>query len=116
MHNGLAIGISSDSNESAKRVGQLCPTHISYEAIFSFYKRYFIMARECKAGNWLFRIDPKDEKKLQRAPVGSSSYSHLWSAPNGERILDVTSRGEDVVIETTRHTYIRNKNGNVSSK
>ena len=74
------------------------------------------MARECKAGNWLFRIDPKDEKKLQKAPVCSSSYSHLWSAPNGERILDIIARGDDVVIETTRHTYIRNKNGNISSR
>ena len=74
------------------------------------------MASECKAGSWMFRINPSDSKQLQRATVGSSSYSHLWSAPNGERILDISARGEDVEICTDRHTYIRTKSGNVKQK
>lgn len=113
MHNGQVIGILSERNDSMSGAPSL--THTIIMLFFSF-NYGIIMARECKAGNWLFRIDPKDEKKLQRAPVCSSSYSHLWSAPNGERILDIIARGEDVVIETTRHTYIRNKNGNISSR
>ena len=73
------------------------------------------MAKEVKAGNWLFRYS-NDQKELQRATVGSSSYSHVWSAPNGERILDLTAKGEDVVISTDRHTYVRTKSGNIISK
>ena len=73
------------------------------------------MAREVKAGSWLFRISD-NQKELQKASLGSSSYSHLWSAPNGERILDLSASGEDVVISTDRHTYVRSKSGNISSK
>jgi len=71
------------------------------------------MARECKAGNWLFRINPSNDKELQKASMGSSSYSHLWSAPNGERILDINAKGEDVEISTDRHSYLRTKSGNI---
>ena len=73
------------------------------------------MAREVKAGSWLFRISD-NQKELQRASLGSSSYSHLWSAPNGERILDLIANGDDVVISTDRHTYVRSKSGSVSLK
>ena len=73
------------------------------------------MAKEVKAGSWMFRISD-NQKELQRASLGSSSYSHLWSAPNGERILDLSASGEDVVISTDRHTYVRSKSGNISSK
>lgn len=73
------------------------------------------MAREVKAGSWLFRISD-NQKELQRAALGSSSYSHLWSAPNGERILDLIANGDDVVISTDRHTYVRSKSGGVGLK
>ncbi len=70
------------------------------------------MARECKAGSWLFRIDPSNDKQLQRASIGST-YSLLWTAPNGERIFDIESNGEDVIIQTDRHCYVRSKSGGV---
>ena len=73
------------------------------------------MAREIKAGSWLFRISD-DQKQLQRAPLGSSSYSSCWSAPGGERILDIMANGEDVAISTDRHDYIRRKSGGVFLK
>lgn len=73
------------------------------------------MARECKAGNWLFRISD-NQRELQRASLGSSSYSHIWSAPNGERILDINAKGEDVDIQTDRHNYVRLKSGGVRLK
>lgn len=71
------------------------------------------MAREIKAGSWLFRISD-DQKELQRAAT-PGSYSRCWSAPNGERILDISANGEDVAISTDRHNYIRRKSGCVSS-
>ena len=74
------------------------------------------MARECKAGSWLFRINPSNDRELQKASMGSTSYSHIWSAPNGERILDIIAKGDDVVISTTRHTYVRSKSGGVNLK
>lgn len=73
------------------------------------------MAREVKAGNWLFRISD-NQKELQRASLGSSSYSHVWSAPNGECILDILTKGEDVDIFTDRHNYVRSKSGGVFLK
>lgn len=73
------------------------------------------MAKEVKAGSWLFRIS-NEQKELQRATVGSSSYSRVWAAPNGERILDLAAKGEDVEISTDRRTYVRAKSGIVSSK
>lgn len=72
------------------------------------------MARECRAGSWLFRINPSNDRELQRASMGSSSYSHIWSAPNGERILDINASGDEVVIDTNRHTYVRSKSGGVN--
>lgn len=74
------------------------------------------MARECKAGSWLFRINPSNDKELQRASLGSTSYSLVWSAPNGERILDINPQGDDVLIQTDRHNYIRSKSGGVNLK
>ncbi len=72
-----------------------------------------MMARECRTGTWLFRINPSDDRQLQRATIGGS-YSLLWTAPNGERILDIHARGDEVVIETDRHDYVRTKSGNVN--
>lgn len=74
------------------------------------------MARECKAGSWLFRINPSNDKELQKASLGSSSYSHIWSAPNGERILDIMAKGDEVLIQTDRRNYIRSKSGGVTPK
>ena len=73
------------------------------------------MAREVKAGNWLFRISD-NQKEFQRAPMGSSSYCHVWAAPNSERILDILARGEEVDIFTDRHNYVRSKSGGVTSR
>lgn len=71
------------------------------------------MAQECRIGTWLFRIDPSNSARLQRRNMGSTSYSHLWDAPNGERILDLMTRGSDLIIETDRRTYIRNNSGGI---
>ena len=73
------------------------------------------MAREVKAGSWMFRISD-NQKELQKSALGGSSYSHLWSAPNGERILDLIAKGEEVEIRTDRHNYIRTKSGNINLK
>lgn len=70
------------------------------------------MANECRVGAWVFRINPSDNRQLQRATTGS--FSLVWTAPNGERILDIHAHGDDVVIETDRHSYQRNKSGVIS--
>jgi len=75
------------------------------------------MARECNAGgSWLFRINPNNDKELQIRSTGSSTYNHLWSAPNGERILDIMANGKDVVISTDKRTYIRRSSGIIDIK
>ncbi len=73
------------------------------------------MAKEIKAGAWLFRISD-NQRDLQRCSIGSSSFSHLWSAPIGEHILDIYVSGEDVIINTNRHNYVRLKSGGVRLK
>lgn len=74
------------------------------------------MASECRAGNWLFRINPSNNRELQRASTGSTSYSQVWSAPNGEKILDIVSKGDDVLIKTDKRDYVRSKSGGVSPR
>ena len=59
------------------------------------------MAQTVKAGAYLYRIN---------------SFSHIWSAPNGERILDIIAKGDEVFISTTRHTYVRSKSGGINLK
>jgi hypothetical protein len=68
------------------------------------------MAREVKAGRWLFRISD-NQRDLQKASVGSRCYSHSWTAPNGERILELYAMGEEVYINTDRRSYVRQKSG-----
>lgn len=72
------------------------------------------MAQECKAGDWLYRIDPSNNQKLQKRSTGSSSYGFLWMAPNGERILDISPVGDELRISTDRRNYIRKKSGGIN--
>lgn len=67
------------------------------------------MARAVKAGSWVYRISD-NQRELQKSPVGTNSYSYIWSAPNGELILDLDAMGEEVCIYTDRHMYVRHKN------
>ena len=71
------------------------------------------MARECRIGAWLFRINPSNDRQLQRATIGGG-FSLLWTAPNGERIIDIYSFDDNVLIDTDRHDYIRYKSGVLS--
>lgn len=71
------------------------------------------MARAVKAGSWVYRISD-NQRELQKSPVGTNSYSYIWSAPNGEFILDLDAMGEEVCIYTDRHMYVRHKNGTMS--
>ena len=72
------------------------------------------MAQECKVGGWLYRIDPSNNKKLQSRSVGSSNYAGFWMAPNGEKIFDISASGDDLLISTDRHNYVRKKSGNIT--
>lgn len=71
------------------------------------------MAKECRTGAWLFRINPSNDRQLQRATVGGG-FSLLWTAPNGERIIDIYTFDDNVLIDTDRHDYIRYKSGVLS--
>lgn len=74
------------------------------------------MAQTVKTGSYLYRINPSNDRELQRSSMGFSSYSHIWSAPNGERILDIIAKGDEVFISTTRHTYVRSRSGGINLK
>ncbi len=72
------------------------------------------MALSCKAGPYLYRIDPSDDRRLLTRTIGSSDFYYLWTAPNGEHILDLEVRGEELFIQTDRYNYIRKRNGSIN--
>ena len=72
------------------------------------------MAQECKVGTNLYRINPGNNKELQVRSIGGSSYSRHWTAPNGERILDINASGDELMISTDRHNYVRKKSGSIN--
>lgn len=72
------------------------------------------MASTVKAGGYLFRINPSNPKELQRSANGSS-----WSSVtgfSGAKILDLDTKGDDVVASTDKGTFIRKKSGSVEKK
>lgn len=68
------------------------------------------MANKIRVGSWVFRINPDDPRTLQRATIGSNSWSRVTEF-NGYEILDLLQQGEDLYVVTERYDYIRRKSG-----
>ena len=73
------------------------------------------MATTVKEGNFLYRINPSKPTELQKASEGSNSWSFVCGC-NGAQILDLSVKGSDIVMSTSKGTYVRSHNGSVTKK
>ena len=75
------------------------------------------MAQAVKIGGFIYRINPNDNRQLQRAAMGSNSWSRVTEF-NGHHILDllVASNGRDIEVYTDYGIYIREASGVVRKK
>lgn len=68
------------------------------------------MALSVKVGSFIYRFNPSNPKELQRRSQNSSSWSFVCSC-NGYEILDLETRGNDIIMSTDHGTYIRKEGG-----
>jgi len=70
------------------------------------------MAQQVKAGGYIYRINPSDDRELQRCSIGASSWSRVCDF-NGNHILDLmlASNGKDIEVYTDRYVYVKMYSG-----
>ncbi len=75
------------------------------------------MANTVRVGAFLYRINPSNDKEMQRCPMGSNSWSRVTEF-NGNHILDLllAPNGKDIEVYTDRYVYIRDNSGGVRKK
>ncbi len=75
------------------------------------------MASQVRVETFIYRINPKDDRELQRCSIGGSSWSRVTTF-NGYHILDLllSPNGRDIEVYTDRYVYIREYSGNVRKK
>ena len=75
------------------------------------------MANQVRVETFIYRINPKDDRELQRCSIGGSSWSRVTTF-NGYHILDLllSPNGRDIEVYTDRYVYIREYSGNVRKK
>ena len=75
------------------------------------------MANQVRVGTFIYRINPDNDKELQRRSYGSCSWSRVTEF-NGNHILDLllSANGKDIEVFTDRYVYVREYSGNVRKK
>lgn len=75
------------------------------------------MANTVRVGSFLYRINPSNDKEMQRCPIGGNSWSRVTEF-NGNHILDLllAPNGKDIEVYTDRYVYIRDNSGGVRKK
>jgi hypothetical protein len=70
------------------------------------------MANQVRVGTFIYRINPDNDKQLQRRSYGGSSWSRVAEF-NGYHILDLllASNGKDIEVYTDRYVYMREYSG-----
>ena len=83
----------------------------------SRYRAISIMATQVKSGEFIYRINPDNDKELQRRSIGGSSWSRVREF-DGHHILDLLpeGNGRDIVVYTDRYVYVREYSGNVRKR
>ena len=64
------------------------------------------MAQTVKAGAFLYRINPNNDKELQRCSIGANHILDLLLASNGK----------DIEVYTDRYVYVREYSGGIRKK
>ena len=75
------------------------------------------MAQQVKAGGYIYRINPSNDRELQRCSIGASSWSRVC-AFNGNHILALmlASNGKDIEVYTDRYVYVKMYSGGIRKK
>ena len=75
------------------------------------------MANQVRIETFVYRINPDNDKELQRRSIGGGSWSRVTEF-NGNHILDLllASNGKDIEVYTDRYVYLREYSGNVRKK
>jgi len=70
------------------------------------------MANQVKVDAFIYRINPDDDRQLQRRSIGSSGWSRVTEF-NGHHILDLllASNGHDIEVYTDLYNYVREYSG-----
>lgn len=76
------------------------------------------MAQQVKAGSYIYRINPSNDRELQRCSIGATSWSRVCDF-NGNHILDLilASNGKDIefiptdtsILKCIVEGFVRNK-------
>ena len=75
------------------------------------------MANQVRVGTFIYRINPNNDKEMQRCQYGSSSWSRVAEF-NGNHILDLllAPNGNDIEVYTDRYVYLREYSGCIRKK
>ena len=75
------------------------------------------MANQVKVGLFIYRINPQNDKELQRRSYNSTDWSKVCDF-NGNHILDLllSSNGKDIEVYTDLYVYVREYSGVVRKK
>ena len=75
------------------------------------------MAQQVKVEAFIYRINPSNDRELQRCSIGSTSWSRVCEF-NGHHILDLllASNSKDIEVYTDRYVYIRLYSGGIRMK
>ena len=75
------------------------------------------MANQVRIESFIYRINPEDDRQLQRRSIGDTGWSR-GTEFNGNHILDLllAPNGRDIEVYTDRYVYLREFSGNVRKK
>jgi len=75
------------------------------------------MANQVKVEAFIYRINPDDDRQLQRRSIGGTGWSRVTEF-NGHHILDLllASNGRDIEVYTDMYQYVREYSGLVRKK
>jgi len=75
------------------------------------------MANQVRVGTFIYRINPNNDKEMQRCQYGSNCWSRIAEF-NGNHILDLllAPNGKDIEVYTDRYVYLREYSGNIRKK
>ncbi len=75
------------------------------------------MANQVRVESFLYRINPDNDKELQRRSYGGSSWRRVAEF-NGNHIIDLllAPNGRDIEVYTDRYVYVREYSGGIRKK
>ena len=75
------------------------------------------MAQQVRIESFIYRINPNNDRELQRRSIGASSWDRVTGF-NGNHIIDLllAPNGKDIEVYTDRYVYVRTYSGGIRKK